>query len=82
MVKPPPERIEATQVDKGKEDPGVQSVQKIYQYYKQHGHNTIGMISLSVFFASFFLTIVLLSSVMGASFRNVGFFTSSFLLTR
>ncbi|KAI0244543.1 sedoheptulose-7-phosphate:D-glyceraldehyde-3- phosphate transaldolase [Massospora cicadina] len=25
------------------EDPGVQSVQKIYNYYKQHGYNTIVM---------------------------------------
>jgi transaldolase len=27
----------------GKEDPGVQSVTKIYQYYKKHGHQTIVM---------------------------------------
>ncbi len=33
------------------EDPGVQSVRRIYQYYKRHGYQT---------------------TVMGASFRNVG----------
>ena len=27
----------------GEEDPGVQSVQKIFNYYKQHGYNTIVM---------------------------------------
>ncbi|KAE8216227.1 hypothetical protein CF327_g572 [Tilletia walkeri] len=27
----------------GAEDPGVQSVQRIYRYYKQHGYNTIVM---------------------------------------
>ena len=27
----------------GDEDPGVQSVKKIFNYYKQHGYNTIVM---------------------------------------
>ena len=27
----------------GEEDPGVQSVQKIFNYYKQHGYKTIVM---------------------------------------
>ena len=41
----------------GDEDPGVQSVKRIFNYYKQHGYKTI---------------------VMGASFRNVGFFVDFF----
>jgi transaldolase len=30
-------------INSGKDDPGVQSVERIYNYYKQHGYNTVVM---------------------------------------